>query len=322
MKPVWLMIVVGLVVSAVGAVSAGEGEEVKTSDIPQYDGKPGEKIGDVRVNPKDGAEMVWVPAGEFLMGSTDEEISRLRKADFTLKAAALDDEKPQRKVYLDGYWIYRTEVTVGQYRRFCDATKRKMLEAPEWGWKDDHPIVGVPWKDARDYAEWAAVSLPTEAQWEKAARGTDGRMYPWGGQWPPKEKLGNFWDDALVGSKSEMANALRRVIRYGQPPLRGYYDGHAFTSPVGSYPAGASPYGCLDMAGNVWEWCADWYNDAYYAKAPSKNPQGLALGVEKVLRGGSWRDDSGVAAFRCARRLPVFAAYPLDNAGFRCAKTP
>ena len=129
-------------------------------------------IGLERVNPKDGATMVWIPSGAFLMGSDSGE----------------DNEKPQHTVELDNYWMYKYPVTVKQYRKFCNdpKTKSMMPPWPEWdpAWKkDDHPIVNVTWFDAGAYCQWAGVSLPTEAQWEKAARGTDGRIYPWGNEW-------------------------------------------------------------------------------------------------------------------------------------------
>lgn len=186
-------------------------------------------LGDVWVNPKDGAKLVYVPAGEFIMGSNDGP----------------GDEKPQRRVYLDPYWIYKHEVTAAQYRRFCSETGRKMPNAPEWGGKDDHPIVRVTWDDAKAYADWAGVSLPTEAQWEKAARGTDGRKWPWG----------------------DMFEAAKCVCSVGTD--------RTSTAPVGSMPKGASPYGCLDMAENVWEWCADWFEAGLlrgYSQADSDRP--------------------------------------------------
>ena len=152
-----------------------------------------------RTNPKDGAAMLYIPAGEFTMGSNEN-----------------DDEKPQRKVNLDGYWIYKREVTVAQYRKFCRATNRQMPEAPSWGCKDHHPIVNVSWDDAKAYADWAGVALPTEAQWEKAARGIDGREYPWGNEWD-SSKYANS-DGTRVSS----------------------------TKPVGSYTVDDSPYGAVD----------------------------------------------------------------------------
>jgi len=220
--------------------------------------------------------MVWVPAGEFLMGSTDAD----NEAD--------TDEKPQHKVYLDGYWIYKTEVTVAQYRKFCQATGRQMPPEPEWKWQDTHPIVNVTWDDAAAYAQWAGAALPTEAQWEKAARGPDGRLYPWG----------NDWDGA------KCVNSAR-----GNAP--------GGTKPVGGMPAGASPYGCLDMAGNVWEWCADWYDGSYYKNTPSGNPTGPATGTARVVRGGSWGNTIS-DFFRAAGRYRPTPEGRNDYLGFRC----
>ena len=256
---------------------------------------PGTKIGDVCVNPKDGAEMVWVPAGEFLMGSTDEDIAALLKekehSKFEPGKEQLDAAKPQHKVYLDGYWMYKYEVTVAQYRKFCEATKREMPLAPEWGWKDDHPMVNASWQDAADYAKWAGVSLPTEAQWEKAARGTDGRWFPWG----------NSWD------ASKCANSVGKRLES--------------TQSVGSYPAGASPYGAMDMAGNVWEWCADWGDPNYYKSTPTRNPKGPASGSLRMSRGGSWQDGS-THYEQCAYRQCYPPAGHNTCRGFRCARTP
>jgi formylglycine-generating enzyme required for sulfatase activity len=233
--------------------------------------------GDLWVNPENGMEMVYVPAGKFLMGSPEGDKD------------ALPNECPQRRVYLDGYWIDRNLVTVAQYRKFCQATGREMPPAPSWGWKEDHPIVNVTWDDAAAYAAWAGKRLPTEAEWEKAARGTDGRQYPWGNEWDP----------------SMCANSV----------------GHSLsgTQPVGSYLLGASPYGALDMAGNVYEWCADWYDEKYYQSAPARNPTGPASGTLRVLRGGAWIGD-GPRSFRCAYRIgPCPACWDLIG-GFRCAR--
>ncbi len=284
MKTVRLIIAMLVGVAGIGICLTGcavNEQAVAPESTPaevQDDTAPAPKRVEAGINPKDGAEMVWVPAGEFLMGSTDDEGVR--------------DERPQRKVYLDGYWMYKTEVTVAQYRKFCEATNREMPEAPEWGWKEDHPVVNVSWQDAADYARWAGASLPTEAQWEKAARGTDGRVFPWG----------NEWD----------AGACANSVSWS---LKG-------TKPVGSCPAGASPYGCVDMAGNAWEWCADWYDEAYYGnEAPSRNPPGPASGGYRVLRGGSWYDVS-YGSFRCAYRYYCLPDYRYNNSGFRCSRTP
>ena len=286
MRTVWLLVAAILLVGVVGC------------------GEPGPKMGDVRVNPKDGAKMVWVPEGEFTMGSTDEQaaaaLEQWPEYSQEIGEFFLDVQKPQRKVYLVGYWMYKYEVTVAQYRKFCEATKKEMPKAPRWSWKDDHPIVNVSWQDAVDYAKWAGVSLPTEAQWEKAARGTDGRIYPWG----------NKWDASKCASSVETL-------------LKG-------TQPVRSYTSGASPYGCMDMAGNVYEWCADWYDPNYYKNAPSRNPKGPSEAVKftipqvgdvpgaRVLRGGSWF----YLNFLCAYRDYFDPTYRYDFNGFRCARTP
>ena len=314
MRTVWLVIAAILVAGLAPMWAA----DAAKKDIPLYDGKPGAKKFDMRINPKDGAEMVWVPAGTFLMGSTDEQTAAALKEwpeDLQSQVAvnllkmgkfSLDAEKPQRKVYLDGYWMYKYEVTVAQYRKFCKATKREMPPAPDWGWKDDHPMVRVTWQDAADYAKWAGVSLPTEAQWEKAARGTDGRTYPWGNKW-----------DA-----SKCANSVETELKSAQP--------------AGSHASDASPYGCMDMAGNVLECCADWYDPNYYKNAPTRNPKGPSEAVKftvptfgdsiiasvRVLRGGSWypgHDHYG--NFQCAGRYFSGPSRRRSDSGFRCART-
>ncbi len=243
--------------------------QTETSALPEVTGPT--KAG-VSTNPRDGAEMVWIPEGEFLMGSN----------------TGRPNEKPQRKVYLDGYWIYKFEVTVAQYRKFCIDTGRSMPEAPKWGWNDTHPIVNVVWQDAADYAKWAGGSLPTEAQWEKAARGTDGRTYPWGDEW-----------DASRCNQSAT--------------------GPGRTQPVGRCIEGASPYGCMDMAGNVWEWCSDWYSADYYQTAPCSNPTGAASGDRRVLRGGGC-GNTGVNYARCANRFDIKPGSSGSYSGFRLVR--
>jgi len=255
-------------------------------------------LGNVWTSPTDGKEMVYVPAGEFLMGSPGG------KGD--------DDEHPQRSVYLDAFWIDKTEVTVAEYRKFCQATGRAMASAPSREWQDDHPVVNVSWYDAVAYAVWAEKRLPTEAEWEKAARGTDGRQYPWG----------NTWDS---GKCANVANSSGGPRPLG-PNVWSLHSAEKNPSggpqPVGSYPSGASPYGALDMAGNVWEWCVDWYGADYYRVAPARNPTGPASGTYWVLRGGSWC--YGVPTyFRCAYRLD--SCHPDDRYylnGFRCVRGP
>jgi serine/threonine-protein kinase len=232
---------------------------------------PEPSSGHTKTNPKDGAELIWVGGGEFDMGSDDGE----RR------------EKPSHRVFVDGFWIYKVPVTVGQYRLFCAATGRALRHAPAWGWQEEHPIVNVSWEYARAYAEWAGVSLPTEAEWEKAARGTDGRTFPWGEE----------WDRAKCCSSV----GLRRSA----------------VSFVGAYPDGASPYGVLDMAGNVWEWTADWYEETYYAFSPEKNPTGPFFGTHRVVRGGSWGNET-VHDFRTSTRVVCEPMVRGGSIGFRC----
>ena len=232
-----------------------------------------------KINPKDGAELILIPAGEFLMGSAAADNQ------------ASPTEKPQHTVYLDAYYIYKNEVTVAQYRQFCIATGHAMPEAPQWGLLDDHPVVNVSWDDASAYAQWAGVCLPTEAQWEKAARGGDGRVFPWGNTWDAG-KCSNSVGDLNPGK----------------------------TSPVGSFVAGASPYGVQDMAGNVWQWCEDWYDEKYYQNTPARNPIGPDTGMGRVLRGGCWGYDNP-GYLRAAYRGgcdPTHWGY-VDGVGFRCA---
>jgi formylglycine-generating enzyme required for sulfatase activity len=167
-----------------------------------------------------------------------------------------------------------------------------MPAALGWGWKEDHPIVNVSWVDAKAYCDWARVSLPTEAQWEKAARGVDGRKYPWGNEWDPGKCVNS------VG---------------GNRP--------GSTTSVGSILSGASPYGVLDMAGNAWEWCADWYDPNYYKMAPERNPTGPPSGQFRALRGGSW-GNSYAGYFRAADRFGCDPAGRNHGLGFRGASGP
>ena len=258
-----------------------------TSSMPAFAGNP-QALNSV--NPKDGAEMVFIPAGEFLMGSTPDQVKALQPGHPTeFKAGYFDPEQPQRTVKLSGYWMYRTEVTVAQYRKFCQETGRMMPDMPQGGWKDAAAMTSVSWFDASAYAKWAVVRLPTEAEWEKAARGTDGRTYPWGDTWDEK--------------------------KCADPHSTGYA-----VMPVGSFPDGASPYGVLDMAGNVWEWCQDWFSADYYVTAPNLNPPGPPTGTHKVMRGGSYGTWAGGVYFRCAYRDTVaIPGYARFDFGFRCA---
>ena len=249
--------------------------------------------GATRIAPQDGAVMVYVPAGEFVMGSQPDAPG----ADY--------DELPPHPVYLDAFWIYQTPVTNAMYADFLNAMGNRIEGHAAWMdaaspdallyqdgdgiWHpregyENHPAVEVTWYGANAYCQWVGLRLPTEAEWEKTARGTDGRVFPW-------------------GNEIDCEHA-----QYGNC--------HGGLQPVGSKPLGASPYGALDMAGNVWEWVADWYADDYYANAPYENPAGPESGITRVLRGGSW-DYNWKHQLSADRRHngPSVAKY---DYGFRC----
>ena len=274
----------------------------------------------IDVSERDDMTMVFVPAGEFLMGSLESEPD------------ADEHEKPQRTIYLDAFWIDQTEVTNAQFARFIAATGYRTdaqkvnlspvykLETNEWeemrgaNWQqprgpdssldglDDHPVVQVSWNDAKAYCQWAQRRLPTEAEWEKAARGTDGRRYPWGNT-PLESNLINSADRSI-----EQKWASDRLD-----------DGYRFTAPVGNYPDGASPYGALDMVGNVWEWVADIYDEDYYKEGPDENPQGATFGNYRIRRGGSWRNTQRLV--RTTHRLWHNDWSRSDQVGFRCVRS-
>ena len=224
--------------------------------------------------------MVAVPAGNFMMGSSMGDA----------------DEQPEHQVYVEAFFMDKYQVSVGQYARFLDATSQEA--PPDWtimnrSQHQKRPIVNVDWADAYAYCSWAGKRLPTEAEREKSAGGTDGRTYPWGNEHPTK-----FF-----------ANVSQE-----------HWNNHNALTPVGVFEDGKSPYGIYDMAGNVWEWVSDWYDPDYYKTGPPRNPAGPPKGESKVIRGGSW--GSGPDALRVSNReihLPSFRGL---GTGFRCAKTP
>jgi serine/threonine-protein kinase len=210
--------------------------------------------------------------------------------------------KAKRRVYLDAFYIDKTPVSNREFAKFVEVTGYRPTDSsaarflshmparkPRKG-QETHPVVYVSWSDAREYASWAGKRLPTEAEWEKAARGVDGRKYPWGRSEPDAKK-------AHYGNK----------------------DGG--TMPVGSFPQGASPYGALDMAGNVWEWCEDYDDPAFYENGPPNNPRNAQSGSKAllVMRGGSYMYSP--RALRTYARISFEAHYRFAAGGFRCARS-
>ena len=237
-------------------------------------------VGQPQRRGSDNALMVFVPAGEFSMGSEGSG----------------GGENPQHTVSLDAYWIDQHEVTNALYKKCVDASAcqapREVRSDTRSSYYDnaqyaDYPMIYVSWNDADAYCKWAGKRLPTEAEWEKAARGTDGRTYPWG--------------DAFDKNR-----------------LNSNEGGRNDTTVVGNFPSGASPYNALDMAGNVWAWVADWYDQSYYSNSPRENPKGPAGGEYRVLRGGSW-DVSGTIV-RAANRNSGSPSSHVNFVGLRCAQ--
>jgi formylglycine-generating enzyme required for sulfatase activity len=231
----------------------------------------------VEIVGKDGAPMVLIPAGEFTMGSD--------KGD--------DDEQPVHRVFLDSFYIDKFEVTNGRYAKFVETIQSE----PPWGFADketpvlhpDQPVRWVNWMDAMGYCLWAGKRLPTEAEWEKAARGTDGRAYPWGND-PPTPA------HAVFGLK----------------------EGADTVSAIGNRDKGKSPYGVHDMAGNLYEWTTDWYDEEFYSKNLSINPRGPTEGTAKVQRGGSYTNTT--YRLRSSFRTKGDPTEHDPNVGFRCAQ--
>ncbi len=261
----------------------------------------------------DGMMLIYIPASEFLLGSADTD------------ADALEDEKPQQPIYLDAFWMDRTEVTVAQFQKFVGQTGYVTSAEQEGGgvvyspaelsvktayWKlpqgsgapeatGRQPVTQVSWFDAKAYCEWAGRRLPTEAEWDKAARGVQGALYPWG----------DLFDPARLNFCDRSCGAPWRFSAFD--------DTFGRASSVGLYPFGASPYSLWDMVGNVWEWVNDWYDFRGYYRFPPANPPGIETGDQRVARGGSWIDTPD--RVRVAVRLPLNPRLRNNVVGFRCA---
>ena len=263
----------------VSTCASGAGAPVAPTEPPVTPTPGGASLGDTWIRPADGMVMVYVPAGEFHMGSTEGD----------------SDEQPVHAVALDAFWIDRTEVTNGQYGQCvragaCDPPidTASQTRSSYYGNSAyaDLPVIYVSWRQATAYCEWAGTRLPTEAEWEYAARANAGWRYPWGNSAPSCDRA-NY--AGCVGD----------------------------TARVGSYPAGASWCGALDLAGNVWEWVADWYGE--YPSGRQLDPRGPSSGSDRVFRGGSWFDDREYvrAGYRYKGDEAVVAAI---DCGFRCAR--
>jgi formylglycine-generating enzyme len=258
---------------------------VQAADMPNT--KNGATVGTVKG--KDGAPMILIPAGPFLTGSND----------------GLPNERPEHTVTLDAYYIDQYEVTAGRYQKFIESAKRNL--PPTWDDEaaqtlSDLPAVGMSWTDAAAYCKWAGRRLPTEAEWEKAARGEDGRRYPWGHMQP-------FVDMANYNRGVWVSEAVTLV------PVHSGLEGMSVRH--GLKEGGKSPYGLFHMAGNAAEWVADWYDREYYQQSPPTNPTGPSEGDKRVIRGGSWADLP--IALRVTARASAEPDYEERTIGFRCA---
>ncbi len=288
--------IVGLLVAVLCGGGLARGEGVDVADITVEWTLAGKALAAERAKLPAKDEMVSVPEGWFLMGSNKKED---RYAYLT--------EMPQRRVFLDAFDIDKYEVTTVQFLKFVLAMGR----SPLIDWRYDggnfqdtmahHPVMHVSWFDAEAYCTWAGKRLPTEAEWEKAARGEDGRIYPWGSQAAGLSRS-NFGRTGLSGP---VRDRPERLLLY--PPIIS----------VDKYDNAVSPYGLFQTSGNVAEWVADWYDKDYYKTAPDRNPKGPEKGTQKSFRGGGWIDST--PSVRAAQRNGTDPNTKMNWLGFRCA---
>jgi formylglycine-generating enzyme required for sulfatase activity len=302
---------------------AGSGSQPETSQQPK--GSQAEPVLEARLRPQDLSDsvqskmsgnddvpMVLIPAGEFRMGSTQDHISKFLKDFDGVSLEAFQAEIPQRQVSLKAYYIDQYEVSYRRYREFLESTGRT---APTF-WENerfhqpDHPVLGVTWYDATAYCTWAGKRLPTEAEWEKAARGPEGYAYPWGNTWDPqRSNTASYWAGEPFSSIAKWAEWMQTALDRGKAgPMK-----------VGTFSNGVSPFGVHDMAGNVSEWVFDWYSPYETQPTLIHNPNGADSGTMKVHRGGSWSVSSIFArsAYRARENPEKRSPY----IGMRCAKT-
>jgi len=269
-------------------------------------------LGDTWQRPSDGMLMSYVPGGTFLMGSTQEDIENALVQCNQAQAAYCSPqffgfESPQHEVTVDSFWIDQTEVTNDQFRLCVEAGNCVAPIACTWGAPDfndetkaNNPVVCVNWDTAIGYCEWVGGRLPTEAEWEYAARGTAGSLYPWG----------DTFDSTLVNQCDNNCEEF-----WADPEAD---DGYTFSSPVGTYPQGASWVGAFDMSGNVFEWVADWFGE--YPDETQVNPMGVEGGMYKVMRGGSYIYEQ--SRLRTATRDNLAPTEQDSAVGFRCVWSP
>lgn len=298
------------------------------------DTKPKFDLGDKKIRTLDSMEMVFVPSGTFLMGSSDEQIDKAmddcekmyRGEQDCQRRIYSNQEQPQHEVYVNAFWIDKTEVTNAQFCKFLNAKGNQKTNGVRWfepgaghrgivyGYIEEkngvfktkpgyenYPAIEVSWYGAKAYCDWIGGKLPTEAEWEYAAKGPQNKIYPWGNEF--NGNLVNYRDSTL-----NFDNLAKDTS---------FSDGYALWAPVGSYPDGASWCGALDMVGNVHEWVSDWYSADYYSISPKNNPKGPGNGTLKIGRGGSWYDSRWQV--RCSyRKILTPSSARMHWIGFRC----
>lgn len=264
-------------------------QEIAKSTVPAVTSTPAIPPGTTRQSEIDGMTQLYIPAGKFSMGTQSD-------GDWIG-----EDEFPLHDVYLDAFWMDQTEITNAEYQKCVAAnectpphstaseTQKSYFDNADFA---DFPVIQVDWDQATKYCKWAGRRLPYEAEWEKAAKGDTHRIYPWEGNAVGPSFANYDMDDNWP---------------------------NADTTRVGSILAGASPSQVMDMAGNVYEWVADWYDAAYYSQSPAENPTGPAEGSQRVLRGGAWSSDA--LFIRAASRLPYYPDGFSNDIGFRCAQS-
>lgn len=290
-------VMTGVLIAGALVIAASFAWGLDTQDIVVEWTPEGKQLAMERAKLPTKDEMVTIPAGEFLRGST-------KQVDRNAYLA----EMPQRRIWLDAYQIDKYEVTALHYLKFVVATDR----LPLLDWRFDggnfqegmthHPVMHVTWHDASAYCTWAGKRLPSEAEWEKAARGEDGRIFPWGNQMAGLTRA-NYGRSGLSGP---VRDRPERLLLY--PPIIS----------VDKYENAVSPYGVHQMSGNVAEWVADWYDKDYYKSAPDRNPKGPAMGANRGFRGGGWIDST--PTIRAAQRNGAPPDTKMNWLGFRCAK--